>query len=75
MKMAQDFGSYPNHIGQGKSSCSSAFRRLLTGGRRPSASPIDIMALCAKVGELTLENHSGDDALTKEGMLSAKNYD
>ena len=34
--------------------------------------PVDIEALHAKIGELTLENDFFESALTKAGLLSAK---
>jgi hypothetical protein len=34
--------------------------------------PIDLKALHAKIGELTLENDFLEGALTKAGLLSAK---
>ncbi len=36
------------------------------------APPVDLKALHAKIGELTLENDFLEGALTKAGMLSAK---
>jgi transposase len=37
-----------------------------------SAPPVDLKALHAKIGELTVENDFLEGALTKAGMLSAK---
>ena len=36
------------------------------------APPVDVKALHAKIGELTLENDFLEGALTKAGLLSAK---
>ena len=41
-------------------------------GARPSTPAIDIKALHAKIGELTLENDFLEGALNKAGLLSAK---
>ena len=42
------------------------------GGASPAAPPIDIKALHAKIGELTLENDFLEGALGKAGLLSAR---
>ena len=41
-------------------------------GGKPSAPPVDVKTLHAKIGELTLENAFLERALTKAGLLSAK---
>jgi len=53
-------------------------RSLSAGGRLCKARaerdqpPVDLKALHAKIGELTLENDFFEGALTKAGILSAK---
>ena len=42
------------------------------GGRVHRPRPVDVKALHAKIGELTLENDFLEGALTKAGLLSAK---
>lgn len=42
------------------------------GGAVPAAPTIDIKALHAKIGELTLENDFLEGALSKAGLLSVK---
>ena len=41
-------------------------------GAPPATPPVDIKALHAKIGELTLENDFLEGALSKAGLLSAK---
>lgn len=42
------------------------------GGSTPTQPAVDVKALHAKFGELTLENDFLEGALTKAGLLSAK---
>jgi hypothetical protein len=42
------------------------------GAVAPEAPPVDLKALHAKIGQLTLENDFLEGALTKAGLLSAK---
>lgn len=41
-------------------------------GAVPTEAPVDLKALHAKIGQLTLENDFLSGALTKAGLLSAK---
>jgi len=41
-------------------------------GATPSTPPVDIKALHAKIGELTLENDFLEGALSKAGLLTAR---
>ena len=43
-----------------------------SGATSAEAAPVDLKALHAKIGELTLENDFLEGALSKAGMLSAK---
>jgi transposase len=54
-----------------------AFRRAAdvfeaSSGGGPTLPAIDVKSLHAKIGELTLENHFLEGALSKAGLLSAK---
>jgi hypothetical protein len=42
------------------------------GGQGTAQPAVDVKALHAKIGELTLENDFLEGALTKAGLLSAK---
>jgi transposase len=42
------------------------------GGHAATPPAVDVKALHAKIGELTLENDFLEGALTKAGLLSAK---
>ena len=50
----------------------SAANAFAPGGSAPTPPPVDIKALHAKIGELTLENDFLEGALNKAGLLSAK---
>lgn len=45
---------------------------MFGGDSRPSEPTIDVKALHAKIGELTLENDFLEGALSKAGLLSGK---
>ena len=45
---------------------------MFNGGKVSAETPVDLKALHAKIGELTLENDFLEGALIKAGMLSAK---
>ena len=70
-ELAQQFDVHLNQITQWRSqlleNAAGAF-----GAAEASPPPVDVKALHAKIGELTLENDFLEGALTKAGLLSAR---
>lgn len=71
-ELAQRFDVHPNQITEWKRQLSERAADLFGGGAAPAEPPIDLKALHAKIGQLTLENDFLAGALTKVGWLSAK---
>jgi transposase len=72
-QLAEHFDVHPNQITQWKVQLQESAANVFgPGGQGPSQPAVDVKALHAKIGELTLENDFLEGALTKAGLLSAK---
>ena len=72
-ELAELFDVHPNQIATWKAQLLDGAAEVF-GSSAPGteAAPVDLKALHAKIGELTLENDFLEGALSKAGMLSAK---
>jgi len=71
-ELAQRFEVHPNQITEWKRQLSERAADVFGGSSHPAEPPVDLKALHAKIGQLTLENDFLEGALTKVGLLSAK---
>lgn len=71
-ELAQQFDVHPNQITQWKAQLLENAAGAFGASQEAGPPPVDIKALHAKIGELTLENDFLEGALTKAGLLSAK---
>ena len=71
-ELAKQFEVHPTQITAWKSQLLEGMPELFGGSRAGSEPAVDLKALHAKIGELTLQNDFLSDALNKAGLLSAK---
>lgn len=75
-QIAEQYDVHPNQVtawkAQLEGGAADVFDSGNSGGTGNAAPSVDVNALHAKIGELTLENDFLEAALTKAGLLSAK---
>ena len=73
-QLAEQHGVHPSQITTWKEQLQASAANVFGpgGGSAPAAPTVDVKALHAKIGELTLENDFLEGALTKAGLLSAR---
>lgn len=74
VQIAEQFDVHPNQVTSWKAQLEGGAADVFVGGAGsvPASPAVDVKALHAKIGELTLENDFLEGALTKAGLLSAR---
>jgi len=71
-QLADQFDVHPNRITTWKAQLESGAADVFGPGSAQATPPVDVKALHAKIGELTLENDFLEGALSKAGLLNAR---
>ena len=73
-QLADQFDVHPNQIATWKAQLEAAASEVFGpgSGSKSATPPVDVKALHAKIGELTLENDFLEGALSKAGLLNAR---
>jgi transposase len=73
-QIAEQFDVHPNQVTTWKTQLEGGAADVFGDGHSAAAAvpAVDVKALHAKIGQLTLENDFLEGALTKAGLLSAK---
>lgn len=71
-ELAQQFDVHPNQITQRRAQPLESAAGVFGATSEATLAPVDVKALRAKIGELTLGNDFLESALTKAGLLGAK---
>jgi len=71
-ELSEQFDIHPNQITQWKSQLQEGAAGVFGEARADQTAPVDLKALHAKIGELTLENDFLEGALTKAGSPQTK---
>jgi transposase-like protein len=73
-QLADQFDVHPNQVTTWKAQLEGAAAEVFGpgSGGKSATPPVDVKALHAKIGELTLENDFLEGALSKAGLLNAR---
>ena len=71
-EIAQKHDVHPNQVSEWRKQLLERAGEVFGGSQAATEAPVDLKALHAKIGQLTLENDFLEGALGKAGLLSAR---